>query len=55
MVDINCRLRRGPIPTIGEAPETDQNTAEVNGTSADLLRMALETINEFARRSSGSP
>lgn len=39
----------------GEAPETDQNTAEVNGTSADLLRMALETIHEFARRSSGSP
>ena len=39
----------------GETPETDQNTPEVNGTSADLLRMALETINEFARRSSGSP
>lgn len=45
----------------GEAPETDEKTAEThgiaetNGTSADLLRMALETINEFAKRSSGSP
>jgi hypothetical protein len=38
----------------GEASGTDQKVEEVTGTSADLLRMALETISDLARKTPGS-
>ena len=39
----------------GEMPATDNKGEEVSGTSADLLRMAIETINDLAKKSSGAP
>jgi ElaB/YqjD/DUF883 family membrane-anchored ribosome-binding protein len=34
----------------GEAPELNQKSDEVNGNSADLLRMALETVQDLAKK-----
>ena len=39
----------------GESPVTDHKAEEVSGTSADLLRMAIETMNELAKKTPGAP
>lgn len=38
----------------GETQELNQKSDEVNGNSADLLRMALETISELTKKTPGS-
>lgn len=39
----------------GETPEIKQKAEEINGNSADLLRMAIETVSELAKKSPGPP
>lgn len=54
--DIQHRVKQElAMKFFGEAPEIGQKSDEVNGNLADLLRMAIETTQELARKTPPRP